>query len=76
LVRQRRLWARITPRQREVMRWLAVGLDNRAIAQRLHIGERAVKAHVSALLEELGVDNRTQLALLAHDAGVRPTLAA
>jgi DNA-binding NarL/FixJ family response regulator len=75
LTRQRRLWARITPRQREVLRWLAVGLDNRGIARRLQIGERAVKAHVSALLEELGVDNRTQLALLAHDAGVRPTLA-
>jgi two-component system, NarL family, nitrate/nitrite response regulator NarL len=65
-------WSRITERQREVMRWLAVGLDNAAIGQRLHIGERAVKAHVSSLLVLFSMDNRTQLALLADRAGLRP----
>ena len=69
---QRRLWARVTPRQREVLRWLATGEDNRSIARRLDIGERAVKAHVSTLMRSLEVDNRTQLALLACEAGVRP----
>lgn len=65
-------WARITTRQREVMRWLAIGLDNAAIGLRLDIGERAVKAHVSSLLELFRLDNRTQLALLADRAGMRP----
>ncbi|HEY5950868.1 MAG TPA: helix-turn-helix transcriptional regulator [Kofleriaceae bacterium] len=67
-----RHWSRITERQREVMRWLAVGLDNAAIGQKLHIGERAVKAHVSSLLGLFGLANRTQLALLADRAGLRP----
>jgi DNA-binding NarL/FixJ family response regulator len=65
-------WSRITDRQREVMRWLAVGLDNAAIGQKLRIGERAVKAHVSSLLVLFSMDNRTQLALLADRAGLRP----
>lgn len=67
-----RHWSRITERQREVMRWLAVGLDNAAIGQKLRIGERAVKAHVSSLLGLFGLENRTQLALMAHGAGLRP----
>ena len=67
-----RHWSRITERQREVMRWLAVGLDNAAIGQKLRIGERAVKAHVSSLLSMFGLENRTQLALMADRAGLRP----
>ena len=71
LARQFRLWQRITPRQRAVMRLLAVGRDNRTIAAALGVGERAVKAHVSALLALFGLGNRTELALLAYDAGLR-----
>jgi DNA-binding NarL/FixJ family response regulator len=67
-----RNWSKITTRQRDVMRWLACGLDNAAIGEKLHIGERAVKAHISSLLALFGLDNRTQLALLADRAGVRP----
>lgn len=71
LARQFKLWQRITPRQRSVMRLLAVGRDNRRIAAALDVGERAIKAHVSALLALFGLDNRTELALLAYDAGLR-----
>lgn len=67
-----RNWSRVTARQRDVMRWLATGLDNATIGQKLAIGERAVKAHVSSLLALFGLDNRTQLALLADRAGLRP----
>lgn len=67
-----RNWSRITSRQRDVMRWLAAGLDNATIGQKLRIGERAVKAHISSLLALFGLDNRTQLALLADRAGMRP----
>ena len=72
VVRQTRLWSAVTPRQRDVLRWLATGADNQTIARRLRIGERAVKAHVSALLLLFGLRNRTQLALLGDHAGLRP----
>lgn len=70
--RQRRIWSTITPRQRDVLRWLATGADNRSIGRKLRIGQRAVKAHVSALLDTFGFANRTQLALMADHAGLRP----
>jgi DNA-binding NarL/FixJ family response regulator len=69
LVRQ---WSRVTPRQRAVMANLAVGRDNRSIAHELGVGERAVKAHVSALLAMFGLDHRTELALMAAEAGLAP----
>jgi DNA-binding NarL/FixJ family response regulator len=71
-LRQHRQWERITPRQRDVLRWLATGCDNRTLARKLRVSVRAVKAHISALLEMLGLENRTQLALLADRAGLRP----
>ena len=73
--RQRRSWAQVTTRQRDVLRWLALGYDNAAIGARLRVGIRAIKAHISALLELFSLENRTQLALLARDAGLRPVKA-
>ncbi len=70
LAREVRTWEHVTPRQRSVLGWLALGRDNRTIAKALGIGERAVKAHVSGLLARFGLDNRTELALLAADAGL------
>jgi len=72
LRRVQRLWAQVTPRQRETLRWLAVGLDNAAMGNRMDVGERAVKAHVSALLALFGLRNRTELALYANQAGLLP----
>jgi len=72
VLRQHLLWSTVTPRQRDVLRWLATGIDNQTIAHKLRIGERAVKAHLSTLLENFGVTNRTQLALIADHAGLRP----
>lgn len=70
LARAHRLWSQVTPRQHDVLRWVAVGWDNTAIATKLRIGERAVKAHVSGLLALFELANRTQLALLAAEAGL------
>jgi DNA-binding NarL/FixJ family response regulator len=64
--------AQLTPRQREVMCWIAAGTDNLKIAAELGIGERAVKLHVTTLLKRFALDNRTELALLAWRAGFRP----
>jgi DNA-binding NarL/FixJ family response regulator len=55
----------LTIREREVLAELAQGRSNREIARVLHISEKTVKAHVSAVLAKLGVQDRTQAALLA-----------
>src|SRR5438093_3608222 len=55
----------LSPREAEVSRLVAAGRSNREIARALVIGEDTVKKHVSHALAKLGLDNRTQLALLA-----------
>jgi D-alanyl-D-alanine carboxypeptidase/D-alanyl-D-alanine-endopeptidase (penicillin-binding protein 4) len=62
--------ATLTPRQRQVLRLIAEGLDNAEIAQRLGISTRTARAHVSSVLERLGVQNRTQAAVLALKKGM------
>jgi DNA-binding NarL/FixJ family response regulator len=61
----------LTRREREVLAELAKGRSNREIARALHVSEKTVKAHVSAVLAKLGVQDRTQAALLAvrHEQG-------
>ena len=58
---------RLTPRQHDVVRLIAGGLSNRAIAQQLRISESTVKVHVRAIMERLGIVNRTQAAALFLD---------
>lgn len=57
-------------RERDVLRLLAGGHDNRAIAERLYLSPSTVKNHVSHLLEKLGVDNRVQAAAYAIRHGL------
>jgi NarL family two-component system response regulator LiaR len=59
----------LTARQREVLRLIASGLDNAQIATRLGISQRTARAHVSGVLERLGVANRTQAAVTAVRRG-------
>jgi DNA-binding NarL/FixJ family response regulator len=61
--------AGITLRQLEVLRLLGEGRTNKEIAATLHITERTAKAHVAAIFEALGVDNRTRAVLAAQRAG-------
>lgn len=65
-----RTWQSLTHRQRQVLALLGCGLDNQKLAATLGLSERAVKAHVSALLDKFGADNRTELALIAARARV------
>jgi DNA-binding NarL/FixJ family response regulator len=66
---QNRLKA-LTEREVEVVRAVATGLSNAEIATALFMSIATVKAHISSILSKLGSDNRTQIALVAHDAGL------
>ena len=60
----------LTPRELEVLRLIACGLSNRAIAEKMVISEKTVKTHVSNLLGKLGVEDRTQAAIWALQHGL------
>jgi DNA-binding NarL/FixJ family response regulator len=66
----RALLERLTEREREVAVAVAQGKSNAEIASELYMSVATVKAHVSRLLTKLELDNRVQIALLAHDAGL------
>ena len=50
----------LTPQQVRVLMMLGEGLLNKQIAFKLSVSEATIKAHVSAILQKLGVDSRTQ----------------
>jgi DNA-binding NarL/FixJ family response regulator len=56
-------FAPLTPRERSVLELIGEGLSNRRIASQLNLTEGTVKGYVSAVLEKLDVDDRTQAAL-------------
>jgi DNA-binding NarL/FixJ family response regulator len=60
---------RLTARERDVAVEIGRGASNAEIAARLYLSVPTVKAHVSNVLLKLGVENRTQVALVVHDAG-------
>lgn len=55
----------LTPQQRKIFFLIAEGMTNRQIAERLYLAEKTVKNHVTGLLSRLGLQHRTQAALLA-----------
>jgi DNA-binding NarL/FixJ family response regulator len=58
--------AALTPQQFRVLSMLSAGLLNKQIAGELGVSEATIKAHVSAVMQKLGVSNRTQAVLLAQ----------
>jgi DNA-binding NarL/FixJ family response regulator len=59
-------FADLTPREREVLKWIAQGASNREIAKTLFISEGTVKNHVTNLLGRLNLRDRTQAAIFAQ----------
>jgi DNA-binding NarL/FixJ family response regulator len=68
--RARELVESLTEREREVLACLGEGLTNAQVAGLLYLSEATVKGYVSRMLDKLGCANRTQVGLLAHDAGI------
>jgi DNA-binding NarL/FixJ family response regulator len=56
----------LTPRQHDVLQWLARGNSNKEIAARLGMAENTVRVHVAAILKYLGVRNRTEAGVAAR----------
>jgi DNA-binding NarL/FixJ family response regulator len=62
--------ARLTERERDVAVAVGLGLANAEIAERLHLSVPTVKAHIGRLFAKLSCDNRVQIAICVHDAGL------
>ena len=67
--------ATLTPQQVRVLMMLSGGLLNKQIAYELGVSEATVKAHVSAILQKLGVESRTQAVIAAGQDRSRPMAA-
>jgi DNA-binding NarL/FixJ family response regulator len=65
LVRLRDRLVTLTPQQVRVLMMLSEGLLNKQIAYELGVSEATIKAHVSAILQKLGVESRTQAVIAA-----------
>jgi DNA-binding NarL/FixJ family response regulator len=62
--------ATLTPQQLRVLGMLGEGLLNKQIAFKLNVSEATIKAHVSAILQKLGVDSRTQAVIAINKCGL------
>ncbi|WP_033219698.1 response regulator transcription factor, partial [Kitasatospora phosalacinea] len=62
--------ADLTPRETEVWRLIATGLDNDAIAAALDLSRSTVKNHITALFAKLDVRDRAQAVIAAYESGL------
>jgi len=58
--------ARLTPRERDVVRLVIDGMRNQEIAQQLHLSEHTVRNYLIRIFDKLGVSSRVELVLYAH----------
>lgn len=64
--------ASLTARQAEILRLVSLGRTSKEIAAELEIGERTVNWHLANIYAKLGVDNRTEAAVLAVEQKLIP----
>jgi DNA-binding NarL/FixJ family response regulator len=60
----------LTPREFDVLRVMARGLSNAEVGTELHLAETTVKTHVARILTKLGVRDRLQAVVIAHENGI------
>ena len=60
----------LTPRELDILTMMAQGNTNRAIAEQLHLAEITIKKQAQSLMRKLGVNDRTQAAVLAVQLGL------
>lgn len=60
----------LSPREREILQYVASGLGNAEIGKTLFISEKTVKNYVTSIRKKLGLANRAQIALYALQRGV------
>jgi len=63
-------FATLTPRERDILRCVANGCNNKEIAEQLHLSEKTVKHYMTSILKKLNVRNRVEAALMAQKAGL------
>jgi two-component system nitrate/nitrite response regulator NarP len=64
--------APLAPRERQIASHVGRGLRNREIAEALAMSEGTVKVYLHTIYQKLGIKNRTELALIAHEQEKRP----
>ncbi len=72
VLRARAEHAALSNRQREVLGLVGAGLPNKRIAMRLGVSEKTVKADLTNVFRQIGVDDRTQAATWARHRGLTP----
>ena len=66
-------FAKLTPRENEILALLAEGQSNKVIARNLGISDGTVKLHVKSILRKLGIHSRVEAAVIAVEQGLRTT---
>lgn len=61
---------RLSPREREIMTWLARGASNKEMARALDLAESTVKIHIQNILKKLNLSSRVQAAVYAVEHGI------
>lgn len=61
--------AALTPREGEVLRWMARGLSDAEVARELAVGVEEAQAHVAAVIAKLGARGRVQAVIAAYESG-------
>ncbi len=60
----------LTPREFEILRWIACGYTNKSIASKLHIQEQTVRNHLRPIFQKFGVSRRTELLVKLFEQGI------
>ena len=68
------LLGQLTDREREMVGWVATGLSNSEIAERLHLSPDTVRTHVSRAMLKLGARDRAQLVVIGIRSGLAPDM--